>query len=144
LIDCIIPIRCSKGTINIYFTRHSAGDYLFVSDALYNFVWASLCKESSVDAAVNKLNAAVTEAMNSAVPFGLMRRNKYPSCYSRKLKFYTRKKKYFYRRFKKFKAEYFYNKISFYRKLVNTTIMSDRLERLEFIDENLVTYKAFL
>jgi hypothetical protein len=91
-----------------------------------NYDWAPFYNESSVD--VDRLNATVTETIGLAIPSGLMRKNKYPSWFSGKLKFFIRKKNYFYRQFKKSKAEYLYNKFSFYQKLVKATIMSDRLE----------------
>jgi hypothetical protein len=60
-----------------------------------------------------------------------MRKNKYLSCFSGKLKFYIKKKDYFCRYLKKSNAEYFYNKFSSYRKLVKATIKTDPLEKAE-------------
>jgi hypothetical protein len=37
IIDCIMPIRISKPTINIPFRRYSAGDYFVLYDALSNY-----------------------------------------------------------------------------------------------------------
>jgi hypothetical protein len=54
-----------------------------------------LHNESSVYAAVDRLNATVTEARDLEIPFWLMRKNKYPSWFSGKLKFYIRKNNYF-------------------------------------------------
>jgi hypothetical protein len=86
--DCIMPIRHSKHTVNIPFNRYSAGDYLLLCDALSNYDLTPLYKVSSVDADVDRLNAVVTEAMDLAVPFGLMRKNKYPYWFSGKFKFF--------------------------------------------------------
>jgi hypothetical protein len=47
------------------------------------------------------------------------------------------KKDYYYRHFKKKNSDYFYNKFSFYRKLVKATIKSDRLRWLKSTDDNL-------
>jgi hypothetical protein len=47
------------------------------------------------------------------------------------------KKDYYYRRFEKKNSDYFYNKFSFYRKLVKATIKSDRLRWLKSTDDNL-------
>jgi hypothetical protein len=81
----IVPIRRSKQTVNITFKRHSASDHLLLYVALSNYDLDPLYKETSVDAAVDRLNAAVTEAMDLAVPFGLIKRKKYPSWFSGKL-----------------------------------------------------------
>jgi hypothetical protein len=71
-------IRRPKHAINIPFKIYSAGDYLLLYDALANYNWAPLYKESSVDA-VGRLNTAVTEIMDLAIPSGPMRNNKHPS-----------------------------------------------------------------
>jgi hypothetical protein len=39
-------------------------------NALFNYEWSSLYKETSVDATVDRLNSAVTQAINIAVPSG--------------------------------------------------------------------------
>jgi hypothetical protein len=43
-------------------------------DALSNYDWIPLCEETSVDAAADSLNAAVTEAMVISIPFELNRK----------------------------------------------------------------------
>jgi hypothetical protein len=55
-----------------------------------------------VDSAVASLNAAIREAMEDAIPRGIINTNwKFPHCYSSSLKHYIRKKNYFYRFLKK-------------------------------------------
>jgi hypothetical protein len=57
---------------------------------------------TSVDTAVACLNAAVQNAMEHAIPRGIINANsKFPHWYSSALKYYIRKKNYFYRRFQK-------------------------------------------
>jgi hypothetical protein len=64
-------------TINIAFRRYSAGDYL-----LFNYDWAALCKEYCV--------GAVTETMDLAIPYGLIRKNEHRPWFPGKLKFYIK------------------------------------------------------
>jgi hypothetical protein len=90
-----------------------------------------------VDDAVTSLNADVLNAMDQAVPRGFIRKSKFPHCFSSSLRYYIWKNDYYYRRFKKKNFNYFYNKFSFYRKLVEATIKSDRLRWLKSIDDNL-------
>jgi hypothetical protein len=77
---------------------------LYIAVSTYD--WSSLYNETSVDAAVYRLNVAVTQAIDLAVPSGYIRKHKYPSWFSRKLKAYI-KKNYFYKRYKNYKAECF-------------------------------------
>jgi hypothetical protein len=98
--------------------------------AIYD--WSSLYNETSVDAAVYILNVAVTQAIDLAVPSGHIKKHKYPNWFSGKLKVYI-KKNYFYRRYKKYKAV-FYDKYSFYRKLVTATI------KPHFVNKNLKSH----
>jgi hypothetical protein len=46
-----------------------------------------VCLILSVDANIDRIKPAVTEAMDMAIPFGWIRKNKYPSWFSGKLKF---------------------------------------------------------
>jgi hypothetical protein len=104
---------------------------------LFTYDWSALYNETSVDAAVDRLNTAVTQAINSAVPSGRITRHKYPIWFSGRLRAYVKKKNYYYRRYKKHKTDYFYDRFSFYRKLVKRTIKSDRFHLLQSVDENL-------
>jgi hypothetical protein len=57
---------------------------------------------TSVDSAVACFNAAVQDAMEQAIPYGILNSNsKYPHCYCSSLRYYIRKKNYFYRLLKK-------------------------------------------
>jgi capsular polysaccharide biosynthesis protein len=88
-----------------------------------------------VDAAVDILSAAVHCATDQSR--GFIRKPKYPSWFSATQKYYIRKKNYYHERFKKKNMEHFYNQFSKYRKLVKTTIKSDRLVWLKLIDDDL-------
>jgi hypothetical protein len=93
---------------------------------------------TSVDAAVASLNAVVQDAMEQAIPRGIIKsKSEFPHWYSGSLRYYIKKKNYFYRRFKKEKTDSLYQNFSFYRKLVKATTKSDRLRWLTSIDENL-------
>jgi hypothetical protein len=80
------------------------------------------------------------QAINLAVPIGRVSKHKYPAWFSGRLKSYIKKKKYFYRCYKKFKTDCFYDKFSCYRKLVNSTIKSNRSRWLKSTDENLKSH----
>jgi hypothetical protein len=92
---------------------------------------------TSVDDAVTSLNTVVLNAIDQAIPHGLIRKSKFPHWFSSALRYNIRKKDYYYRRFKKKNSDYFYNKFSFYHKLVKATIKSDRLRWLKSIDDHL-------
>jgi hypothetical protein len=87
--------------------------------------WSSLYNEASADAAVDRLNHAVTKAIDLAVPYGYIKKHKYPAWFSGKLKAYINKNNYFYSRHKKYKTNCFYDKFSLYHKLVKTTIKTE-------------------
>jgi hypothetical protein len=98
--------------------------------------WSFMYSITSVEDAVTSLNTAVLNAIDQAIPHGFIRKSKFPHWSSSALRHNIRKKDYYYRRFKK-NSDYFYNKFSFYRKLVKATIKSDRLRWLKSIDDNL-------
>jgi hypothetical protein len=65
--------------------------------------WSSLNNETSVDAAIDRLNVAVIHAIDLALPSGYIKKHKYPAWFSRKLKAYIKKNyEYFYRRYMKY------------------------------------------
>jgi hypothetical protein len=109
-------------------------------NALSNYDWSSLYNETSVDAAVDRLNFAVIQAIDLAVPSGHIKKHKYPAWCSGKLKAYIKNKNYFYRRYKKYKTDCFYDKFSYYRELVKATIKTDRFRWLQSVDENLKSH----
>jgi hypothetical protein len=106
---------------------------------LSTFDWSCVYGTTPVDSAVACLNAAVEDAMEQAIPRGVINSNsKFPHWYSLSLRYYITKKNYFYRCFKKKKkSDCLYQKFSYYRKLVKVTIKSDRLRWLKSVDENL-------
>jgi hypothetical protein len=99
-----------------------------------------LYSETSVDAAVDRLNFAVTQAIDLAVPSGHIQKHKYPDWFSGKLKIYIKKKNYFYRRYKKYTSDCFYDKFSYYRKLVKATAKTDGFRWLQSVDKNLKSH----
>jgi hypothetical protein len=99
-----------------------------------------LYSETSVDAAIDRLNFAVTQAIDLAVPSGHIKKHKYPDRFSGKLKTYIKKKNYFHRRYKKYKTDCFYDKFSYYRKLVKAIAKTDRFRWLQSVDENLKSH----
>jgi hypothetical protein len=94
-------------------------------NALSTYDWSSLYNEASVDTAVARLNAVVTQATDLAPPSGYIKKHKYPAWFSGKLKACIKKKNYFSRRYKKYKAHCFCDRFSFYCKLVETTNKTD-------------------
>jgi hypothetical protein len=138
IIDCTMPVRRFKQNFNIFYKRCSAGDYELLYNALSTYDWTWLYNETSLDAGVHRLNHA--QAIDLAVPYGYVKKHKYPAWFSGKLKAYIKKKNYFYRRYKKHKAGRFYDRFSFYRKLVKTTIKTDRFRWLKSVDENLKSH----
>jgi hypothetical protein len=83
-----MPVLRSKQICNVSYERCSAGDYAVPYTALSKYDWSSLYNETSVDAAVDRLNAAVTQATDSAVPSGHIEKLKYSSWFSGKLNAY--------------------------------------------------------
>jgi hypothetical protein len=64
-------------------------------NALATYVWSSLYNETSVNAAVDRLNIAVTQAIDLAVSSGYTKKDKYPALFSGILNAYNKKKNYF-------------------------------------------------
>jgi hypothetical protein len=104
-----------------------------------NYDWSSLYNETPDDAAVDRLNVAVIQAIDSGHS-GPIKKHKYRPWFSGKLKAYIKKKNYFYRCYKKFKTDCFYYKFSFYWKLVKTTIETDRFHWLKSINKHLKSH----
>jgi hypothetical protein len=59
--------------------RISARDCAVLYNALYNYDWSSLYNETSVDAAVDNQMLLLTQATDSAVPSGHIKKHKYPA-----------------------------------------------------------------
>jgi hypothetical protein len=90
-----VPARRFKQNSNIFYKIFSAGDNAVLYNALYTYDWSSLYNETSVDATVDRLNYAVTKAIDLAVPYGYIGKHKHPAWFSGKLKTYIKKKNYF-------------------------------------------------
>jgi hypothetical protein len=117
IIDCTIPLRRKNQHFNTPYKIYSAGYHALLHKALLTYDWSVLYTETSVAAAVDRLNAAITQATNLAVPSGCVTKQKYPIWFSGRLRTYI-KKNYFYRRYTKCKTDSCYDRFSFYRKLV--------------------------
>jgi hypothetical protein len=78
-IGCTKPVRRSKQNCNIFCKRFSAGNYAVLYNSLSTYNWSSLYNETSVDAAVDRLNLAVIQAIDLAVPSGHIKKHKYPA-----------------------------------------------------------------
>jgi hypothetical protein len=59
IIDCAMPVQRYKENFNISYKRFSAGDCAVLYNSLSTYDWSSLYNETSVDAAVDRLNAVV-------------------------------------------------------------------------------------
>jgi hypothetical protein len=137
LIDVILPYK--KNNLNCW-SRHyiyAAGDYSLLYNLLCTYDWSNVYEAVSVDAAVTSLNAAVLGAMELAIPRGYGGKSKFPPWFSSALRYYISKKNYFHRRVKRNPSDYYQDRFAFYRKLVKSTIKSDRLRWLKSIDNDL-------
>jgi hypothetical protein len=85
-----MPVQCTKQNFNISCKRFSATDYAVLYNALYTNDWPSPYNKTSVDAAIERLNVIVTQAIDLAVHSGNSKKHKYP-WFSGKLKFYFKK-----------------------------------------------------
>jgi hypothetical protein len=110
---------------------------------LYNILrqsdWSCVLNENSVDAAINNLTARVCKAMNLAIPYVRPKNSSFPPWFSKLLKFYIKKNNQYFRKYKKSKFDHHYNAFTYYRKLVKTTIKTDRLRWLKSVKDNLKT-----
>jgi hypothetical protein len=140
IIKVSLPVANSKQSAVRSFRKFSSGDYGLLYHILSTTDWSCVYGTSSVDSAVDCLNAVVQGAMELAIPRGVIKSNsKFPHWYSNSLRSYIKKKNYYYRRFKTKKTDSLYHKFSYYRKLVKATIQSDRLSWLQSVDEKLRT-----
>jgi hypothetical protein len=63
MIDFTMPIQRYKQNFNILYKRVFAVDYAMLFNALSTYDWSSLYNEMFADASVDKLSAAVTQAI---------------------------------------------------------------------------------
>jgi hypothetical protein len=101
--------------------------------------WSCVLNKNSVDAAVNNLAATVRKAINLAIPYVRPKNFAFPPWFSSLLKFYIKKKNRYFRKYKKSKFDNHYSAFTYYRKLVKTTIKTDRLRWLQSVEDNLKT-----
>jgi hypothetical protein len=113
VIDCTMSVRRSKQNCNVSHKRVPAGEYAVQYNALSNCDWPSLYNDTSADAAIERLNVAVSQTLDLAVPCGQIKKHKYPAWFSGKLKAFIEKKNYFYRCYKYLKTDCFYDRFSF-------------------------------
>jgi hypothetical protein len=91
----------------------------------------------SLDAAVDRLNDAVTQTIDSTTPFHCESEHGSRS-FSSKLEIYIKGQIYFYIRFKKNKSDYFYT-FSYCWKLIEVAVIFDRPCSFESTDEKVTT-----
>jgi hypothetical protein len=76
-------------------------DSFYLYNILSTYAWSCVHGTTSVEAAVASLSAAVQDAMEQAIPIGIIKsKSKFPHWYSSSLRYYIREGNYFYRRFK--------------------------------------------
>jgi hypothetical protein len=98
---CLSPVTSTQNYIHSY-SKLSSWDYALLYNILSICDWSCVYGTTSVDSAVACLNAAVQDAMEHAIPRGIINTNsKFLHWYSSSLKNFIRRKNYFYRRFKK-------------------------------------------
>jgi hypothetical protein len=111
--------------------------YYFIIPCLHMTGLHYTMKLLLMDAAVDRLNAVVAQAINLAVPSDCVTKHKCHIWFSGTLRSDVKKKNYFYRCYRKYKIDCFCDRFPFYRKLVKRTIKSDRFRWLKSVDENL-------
>jgi hypothetical protein len=82
-----MSVRLYEQNFHISCKRYFAGDYVVLCKSLSVYDWSSLYNEMSVNAAVNRLNVALTLALSSAVLSGNIIKHKYSIWFSGKLNF---------------------------------------------------------
>jgi hypothetical protein len=137
VIDVFLPLVAGTRNCEYSYRKSASGDYTLLYNILSTYDWSFIYSITSVDDAVTSLNIVFLNAIDQAIPHGFIRKSKFPHLFSSALRYNIWKKDYYYRRLKKKNSDYFYNKFSFYRKLVKATIKSDRLRWLKSIDDNL-------
>jgi hypothetical protein len=98
LINSIIlslSVQCHFDVINYFLkrslNRYSFWDYAVIYNYLSSYYLSSLYKETSVDAAIGRLNVAVTLAIDLGLPSGYLKKHKDPAWVSGNLKAYIKK-----------------------------------------------------
>jgi hypothetical protein len=94
---------------------------------------ASVCKQT-IPTGQPSLVSEVSANFGWSVPHGQRDESLRPYSRISRLKYYTAKNYYFHHRFKKKPTDCLYDRFSFYRKLVKSTIKSDRLSWLKSQD----------
>jgi hypothetical protein len=113
IIDCAMPDPRYKQNFNIFYKGYSSGDYAVLYDALSTHDWSSLYNEISVNAAVDRVDVAVTQAVDLALPSGYIKMHKYPARFTGKLNAYIKRTIIFIDVTRSIRL--FYDRFSFYR-----------------------------
>jgi hypothetical protein len=95
-----MPVRRYKKS----YKKYSSWHYLVLYNALSTYDWSSLYNDTSTDAAVDRLNVAVTLVIDLAVPSGYIKQHKYPAWFSGKVKAYIKNNNIFCKGYNKYKA----------------------------------------
>jgi hypothetical protein len=89
--------NCSQSVVCSY-RKFSSGNYALLYHILSTADWSCMYGTSSVDSAVTCLNAVVQDALERAIPRGVINSHlKFPHLYSTSLRSYIKKKNYYYR-----------------------------------------------
>jgi hypothetical protein len=81
-----MPVRRYEQNFGIPCKRLSAGDYAVLCNAVSSYDWPWIHNGTSVEAAVDRSNAAETQAIDSTVPSGHVQERQYPARVSAKSK----------------------------------------------------------
>jgi hypothetical protein len=127
VIDITLILASPTQNCGYSYRKFASGDDTLLYNILSSYDWSCVYDTSSVYAAVARLSVVVQDAMEQAIPRGFTCNFKFPYWFSGSLKYYIKKKNYFYRGFKKHKSGSLHDQLSFYRKLVKSTIEVDRL-----------------
>jgi hypothetical protein len=65
----------------LFFHDYACADYAVLCGILSSYDWSGMCKQFSVDSAVNHFNSVVTDSLNKAIHCVCSRRSKFPCCF---------------------------------------------------------------
>jgi hypothetical protein len=82
IIDIDLFFENSIQTHDFSYRRFATRDYLSLYNIFYNYDWSCVYSATTVDAAVDSLNAAVQLPMDQAILRDSGRRSKFPSWFS--------------------------------------------------------------
>jgi hypothetical protein len=87
-IDVLLPHVNNNLNSEFGYRIFAAGNYTLLYNILSTYDWSSVYETSSVDVAVQSLNAAVQDAMEQAIPHGYSCQSKFLPWFSYTLRYY--------------------------------------------------------